>query len=37
VSGEGEDLQDAVARVIVEHGIGLKELSTRRPGSDEAP
>jgi ABC-2 type transport system ATP-binding protein len=34
VTGDGEDLQDAVARAIVEHGVGLKELSTRRPGSD---
>jgi ABC-2 type transport system ATP-binding protein len=37
VKGEGEDLQDAIARVLVEHGIGLKELSTRQPSSDEAP
>jgi hypothetical protein len=29
VTGEGDDLQDAVARAIVQHGIGLKELSTR--------
>jgi hypothetical protein len=36
VTGEGDDLQDAVARAIVQHGIGLKELSTRRSGSGEA-
>jgi ABC-2 type transport system ATP-binding protein len=36
VTGEGDDLQDAVARAIVQHGIGLKELSTRRSSSGEA-
>jgi len=36
VTGEGDDLQDAVARAIVQHGIGLKELSTRRSGSGGA-
>jgi ABC-2 type transport system ATP-binding protein len=37
VTGDGEDLQDAVARAIVEHGIGLKELSTRPASSGKAP
>jgi ABC-2 type transport system ATP-binding protein len=37
VTGAGDDLQDAVARAIVQHGIGLKELSTRRSSSGEAP
>jgi ABC-2 type transport system ATP-binding protein len=36
VTGVGDDLQDAVARAIVQHGIGLKELSTRRAGPGEA-
>jgi ABC-2 type transport system ATP-binding protein len=36
VTGEGNDLQDAVARAIVQHGIGLKELSTRPSSSGEA-
>ncbi|HYW27459.1 MAG TPA: ABC transporter ATP-binding protein [Terriglobales bacterium] len=36
VTGEGDDLQDAVARAIVQHGIGLKELSTRPSGAGEA-
>lgn len=29
VTGDGEDLQDAIARTIVEHGLGLRELSSR--------
>src|SRR5215831_15958333 len=33
VTGEGDDLEDAVARAIVQHGIGLKELSSRRSSS----
>ncbi|HEY4025430.1 MAG TPA: ABC transporter ATP-binding protein [Candidatus Dormibacteraeota bacterium] len=36
VTGDREDLQDAVARVIVEHGFRLKELSSRAARSDDA-
>jgi ABC-2 type transport system ATP-binding protein len=36
VSGEGDDLQDAVARAIIRNGLGLKELSARPARSDES-
>jgi ABC-2 type transport system ATP-binding protein len=32
VTGDREDLQDAIARAIVENGLGLRELSSRRTG-----
>jgi ABC-2 type transport system ATP-binding protein len=37
VRGGGDDLQDAVARAIVQHGLGLKELTARPSRRDEAP
>jgi ABC-2 type transport system ATP-binding protein len=35
VTGDRDDLQDAVARVVVEHGFRLKELSSREAGPDD--
>jgi ABC-2 type transport system ATP-binding protein len=35
VTGDGDDLQDAVARVIVQRGFKLKELSSRKPALDD--
>jgi ABC-2 type transport system ATP-binding protein len=34
VTGDREDLQDAIARAIVENGLGLRELSSRRAGGE---
>jgi ABC-2 type transport system ATP-binding protein len=36
VTGDRDDLEDAVARVVVERRLGLKELSSRRPPPDGA-
>jgi len=36
VTGDRDDLQDAVARVIVENRLRLEQLSSRRPARDEA-
>jgi ABC-2 type transport system ATP-binding protein len=35
VTGDRDDLQDAIARAIVEHGLGLRELSSRPAGGGE--
>jgi ABC-2 type transport system ATP-binding protein len=36
VTGDRDDLQDAVARVIVEHRLRLEQLSSRRPPANGA-
>ena len=35
VTGDGEDLQDAVARMVVERGFRLRELSAREAGPED--
>jgi len=36
VTCEGEEVQDAVARVVIEHGLRLKELSSRERSGEDA-